>query len=234
MKKSIIAICAAACTIAFTSCGSNSGVLGSIASAALQGQTGTTTTQTTQTTTQQSTGGLGSILGGLTGGSGIGSVISSMLGITTTQITGTWVYQQPAVLFESDNLLTKAGGQLAAQAIEKKLDTYFQKVGISQGKLTMTFDNNGNFTQNVAGKTQTGTYTVDNGNVCLTYASGTQQFIGTTQFDGNNLVIVVDMTKLLNFAKNIASSSNNSTLNTISSVASGVNGMKAGLKFTKQ
>ncbi|MCF0186447.1 MAG: DUF4923 family protein, partial [Bacteroidaceae bacterium] len=60
-----------------------------------------------------------------------------------------------------------------------------------------------------------------------------QQIVGTTQFDGNNLVIVMDVTKLLNFAKTAAASSNNQTLNGISSIANSFSGMKVGLKFKK-
>ena len=213
-----ITACAAACLMTLSSCGGG-----------LSGLANTSATQTTQTT--QSTGGLGSVLGNI---SGIGDIISGVLGITTKDITGTWVYQEPAVLFESDNLLTKAGGKLAANTIASKLDTYFQKVGIAKGKMTMTFDGSGNFTQSIGTKTQSGTYTVENGNVSLVYQGGIKQFVGTTQFDGNNLVVVVDVTKLLDFAKTIASASNNSTLNSISSIASSVSGMKAGLKFTKQ
>lgn len=200
-----------------------------------QMQQGTTYNQGTGTTTGSSTGtgNLGTILGGLGGLQGIGDIISGTLGITTTEIAGTWTYTEPAVLFESDNLLTKAGGQLAAQTIAKKLDTYYQKVGIKPGKMTMTFDNNGNFTQTIGSKTQSGTYTVNNGQVSLTYQGGTKQLVGTTQFSGNNLVIVMDVTKLLDYVKTAAASINNSQLSQISSLANSVSGMKAGLKFTK-
>lgn len=214
MKKTLITTFVLACSLTLNSCGT----LGTMSQ-----------TSSTQQTTQSSND-LSGILGNI---SGIGDILSGVLGITTKNIVGTWVYQQPAVVFESDNLLTKAGGQLAAQNIATKLDAYYQKVGIVPGKVTMTFDESGNFTQTISGKTLSGTYTLTDGTVNLTYQAGVQQIVGTTQFDGNNLLIVVDMTKLLNFAKTISANTNNSTLSGIAALANGVSGMKAGLKFTK-
>ena len=211
MKKAMARAFAARSVFSFTSCG----------------QLGSTSTSSNSLLTQQS-GGLSSLL------TGIGGVLSNSLGVNTTSSVGTWVYQQPAVLFESDNLLAKAGGQIAAQSLADKMDTYCQKAGIKPGKLTMTFDNAGKFTQTIGTKTQSGTYTVSNGTVNLTYSGGTGQIVGTTQFDGSNLVIVVDMTKLLSFAQNLTANSSNSTLSALSSVTKSFNGMKAGLKFSKQ
>ncbi|MCF0202678.1 MAG: DUF4923 family protein, partial [Bacteroidaceae bacterium] len=196
-----------------------SDILGKVGQAIGKNNTSTTTTGTTSGS---------STLGGIT------DIISSALGVTTTSIVGTWEYQEPAVLFTSDNLLAKAGGSVMSSSIEKKLDTYFQKVGVKKGMLTMTFDEQGNFTQSVKGKTIKGTYTVENGNVTLKYLNTAKQFIGTTQLSGNDLVIVVDATKILSFAQTVASSSSNSTLSSISSLTKNIKGMKAGLKLKKQ
>ena len=215
MKKCIFMVSVTISSLMFSSCGTI-------------GQSGTSGIGTSS-----QTGGLSGVLGNLGGLQGIGEVLSGVLGVTTQDIVGTWTYQEPAVLFESDNMLAKAGGQLAAKTVESKLKTDYEKVGIKSGLMTMTFDRSGNFSQTVSGKTQSGTYTVNNGAVNLTYSGGTQQIVGTTQFDGNNLVIVMDVTKLLNFAKTAAASSNNQTLNGISSIANSFSGMKGSLKFKK-
>ncbi|MCF0187065.1 MAG: DUF4923 family protein [Bacteroidaceae bacterium] len=214
--RNYLLVCVASCSIMLSSCGT------------------TGFSQGGANTNTQNSGDLSSIIGNLGGLSGIGDILSSVLGVTTNNIVGTWTYEQPAVLFESDNFLTKAGGQVVAQRISSQIDGYFQKVGITKGKMLMTFDNKGNFTQTVSGKTQSGTYTLNDGSVQLTYQGGVKQFVGTTQFSGNNLVIVVDASKLLNMAQTVSSSSNNSQLSAISSIIKGFSGMKLGLKFVKQ
>ncbi|MCF0178437.1 MAG: DUF4923 family protein [Bacteroidales bacterium] len=236
MKKSYSLYAAAICSIAIlSSCGAvaQSGAATSTTQTTTPTTTSTTTAgQTTQTvqTTKSGQSQTGSIMDVL---SGVGNILTKTLGITTTDIVGTWSYQSPAVLFESDDVLTKAGGQAVAQKMEKTLDTYYQKVGIAPGKMTMTFDKDGNFTQSISGKTMSGTYTLENGNVSLKYSGGMDQIIGTTQFDGNDLVVVVDVSKILSAIKTISGYTNNATIQSLATIANGVSGMKTGFRFTK-
>ena len=53
--------------------------------------------------------------------------------IKEAEVPGTYVYQRPAVEFESENALTDAGGIVAAETVEGKLEPMFAKVGIKPG-----------------------------------------------------------------------------------------------------
>ena len=60
----------------------------------------------------------------------ISKVVNAVTGHTeTVDMTGTWRYTGSAIEFESENLLKKAGGTVAASAAEQKLDEqlYFRK-----------------------------------------------------------------------------------------------------------
>ncbi len=164
---------------------------------------------------------------------GLTSIFQNSKVATADKIVGTWVYKEPAVVFESSSLLKQAGGKLVSTAIENKLNTVFNKYGIKAGKFKMTFDKKGNFTQAIAKKTVTGTYAIEGKNVKLTYSGGIQQIMGTTQIDGNSLLIVMDATKLLKFASAAGAMYNNSMLGTISSYLSGVEGMECGVRLEK-
>lgn len=196
-------------------------------------QTGTQTTKkskksksdSTTTTTQSS--GLGSLISGLT------SIFDSSKTASADKIVGTWTYTEPAVVLSDDNVLKNLGGKVASAAIEKKLQTYFEKAGITKGKMTMTFDKAGNFAQSVGKKTMKGTYTVDGKDVTLTYSGGVKQFVGTTQLDGSKLLIVMDASKLLKYAKTIGSLTGNSTASTLGSLLSGYDGLEVGLTLEK-
>lgn len=192
--------------------------------------------------------GLGSILGGILGaatgssssGSTAGSIISGLTSIfdankqaSASDLAGTWTYTEPAVVFSSENALKNIGGKLASSAIEKKLQTQFSKFGIKKGAMKMTFDKDGNFTQTVAGKTLSGTYAIKKKQVVLSYAGQVQQFIGTTQVDGNDLLIVMDASKLLKYASAISKLTGSSTLSTLGSLLGSMDGMQVGLKLNK-
>ena len=193
--------------------------------------------------TSSSTG-LGSLIGGILGAassnSTTGSIISGLSTIfnankqaTAEDLAGTWKYTEPAVVFTSENALSSIGGKMAAQAIEKQLQSKLEKYGIKKGVMKMTFDKDGNFTQTLAGKTLSGTYTIKNKQVVLSYGGTVKQIVGTTQVDGNDLLIVMDASKLLQYAKLLGTVSGSSTLQAASSLLNSVNGMKVGLKLNK-
>lgn len=179
---------------------------------------------------------LGQVTGAASGNSTLSSltgVISSKLIPTEKQIIGTWAYQEPAVMFTSDNAMKSAAGALASSSIEKKLQTYFAKVGIKKGNLTMTFDENKAFaikkgTKNV----RTGTYSISGSTVTLTFKGKTTPCKITPQLDNGSLVMVMDATSLKNFMSGIASYV--SSLSTITTVLNAYDGMKVGIRLSKQ
>lgn len=204
--------------------------------------------KTTETTKASSENNSGSLLGGIisavagaaTGSgngssvlSGLSTIFNSALGATKDRIVGTWTYTEPAVVFSSNNVLQNIGGKVASSAIEKQLQQQFEKAGIRKGSMKMTFDKNGNFTQTLGGKTMSGTYTVEDTKIVLSYAGGIKQLVGTTQLDGNDLLIVMDASKLLKYANTIGTLTGNTTLKSLGNLLGSYNGMELGMKLNK-
>ena len=204
--------------------------------------------KTTETTKASSENNSGSLLGGIisavagaaTGSgngssvlSGLSTIFNSALGATKDRIVGTWTYTEPAVVFSSNNVLQNIGGKVASSAIEKQLQQQFEKAGIRKGSMKMTFDKDGNFTQTLGGRTLSGTYTVEDTKIVLSYAGGIKQLVGTTQLDGNDLLIVMDASKLLKYANTIGTLTGNTTLKSLGNLLGSYNGMELGMKLNK-
>ena len=166
--------------------------------------------------------------------SSITSFFSGNKVATKDKIIGTWVYEEPAIVLTGDNALENIGGKLAASAAENKLKSKLEGLGLKKGCVTMTFDKEGNFTQTMMGKDLRRTYTIDDKNIELKYGGRVSQIIGTTQLDGNNLLIVMDASKLLKYVNVLGDISQNSTLKTATSLLSNMNGLECGLKLVKQ
>lgn len=177
------------------------------------------------TSSTKNSGSLGSVLG---------NVISSVTGsATTTQanLVGSWSYNEPAVQFESKNLLTKAGGAAAATKVESKLDTFYKMVGIRSGRVNFSFDNNGSVTYTLGSRSYKGTYTFDKQNKTITMTTPTGQSLKAyVTISGNNMSLCFDSTKALNLFANISKGFNS----TISALAGSYDGMKTGFKFTRK
>ena len=84
------------------------------------------------------------------------------------------------------------------------------------------------------GKNLTGTYTVEDKNIVLKYGGKVSQVIGTTQLDGNNLLIVMDASKLLKYVNVLGGITQNSMLETATSLLSSMDGLECGLKLVKE
>lgn len=164
--------------------------------------------------------------------SAITGIISSKLIPTSQQIIGTWTYQEPAVMFTSDNALKNAASSVASKSIETKLQTYLTKVGITKGNMAIKFDADKTFKVLRKGKTiRTGTYTMNDSEVTLTFKGKKTPCKVTPQLDNGTLVIVMDATKLKTFMQNIGS--NVSQLSTIVSLMKSMDGMKVGVRLSK-
>jgi len=183
---------------------------------------------------------LGTVANSTSSGNATGDLISSLTTVFSgskqakaQSIVGTWVYSEPAIVLDSEDLLSKAAYKLAANKLEQKLQSYLTNYGITPGTFTMTFNEDGTFTETLKGKTMSGQWKVVDSKLQLTIAT-IQAVSITTQLDGNNLQFVTDATKLLTMFKSFGANSTNSSLKTISSLLKGAKGMQAGITMKKQ
>ena len=178
---------------------------------------------------------LGSALSSGSLGSVINNVISSD-SITVADVTGEWTYSGPAVSFQSDDLLKKAGGAAVATTIENKLAPYYQRAGIEGMKLT--FDGKGNVTMLLKnGRTVNGTVKQGEkaGQLLFNFSRLGTSYGNLTAYvtKGTDLSIMFDVSKLKGLVSAIAKYSKNSTATTASSLLSEYKGIYAGIKLSK-
>lgn len=165
----------------------------------------------------------------------IEKVVNAVTGNSTVSMEGTWSYTGSAIEFESDNLLQKAGGSVAAGAAESKLNEQLAKIGIKEGQMSFTFNADSTFTSKVGSKSLNGTYSYDASEqkVNLKFAKliGINAKMNCTS---SNMDLLFDADKLLKIVTFLASKSSNSTLKSISSLAGSYDGMMMGFALKKE
>ena len=181
-----------------------------------------------------------SVLNGVLGGgqsedivSGISSIFSSDKQANKNNIIGTWSYTEPAIMFTSDNLLTKLAAKVAANKLEDKLQSYLTQYGVKPGALVLTFNEDGTCTETLNGKTMKGKWQVKDSKLVLTLG-GIKALQITTQIDGKEMMFVTDATKLLKLFKSVGAKSTNKNIQTVTSLMKNVDGMQAGVSLKKQ
>ena len=170
----------------------------------------------------------------------ITNIASMLLGtkaVSAESLQGTWVYSQPSVAFESENVLSSIGGVAASSKIENSLAGLLGKVGFTSGKLELTLnaDSTGYVTTNT-GKKIDFTWSVEETNMTMTFPLTKKTVQMNAKLSAGTLQVALKADKLLTLVSTISekASSVNSTAATINSLVKGVKGLYIGLKFTKK
>ena len=75
---------------------------------------------------------------------GVAKAVVGDKATTSSSIIGTWKYVGPQCQFESENLLAKAGGEVAAKEVEEKMQTVYDRIGMSGCEYTFNEDGTSN------------------------------------------------------------------------------------------
>ena len=188
--------------------------------------------------------GLGGLLGKLTGSgdTNAGSIVSSITdllpgksALSPETIAGNWNYTGSAISFKSDNNpLSNIASTAAQSTIEKKLDGYLQKVGISQGLFGFTFNEDGTMAIKYGSKSFPGTWTLDQQNATLNMkVASLINMKGYVAVKNGKMELLFDATTMMKIIKSLTSVYKNSTLQTINSVLNQYDKMYAGFNLTK-
>ena len=160
----------------------------------------------------------------------ISKVVNAVTGHTeTVDMTGTWRYTGSAIEFESENLLKKAGGTVAASAAEQ-----LAKVGIKEGQLSFTFNADSTFVSTLGKRKLNGTYSYDAGTQMLhlrymkLIPMNAKVNYTTQQMD-----LLFEADKLLKLITFLSSKSSSATLKAISSLADSYDGMMLGYELKR-
>ncbi len=159
--------------------------------------------------------------------------------LSVENLAGTWTYVNPAIQLEGDNALKNVTASVAASEIEKKLDEYCSKVGIEAGAFSYTFNADSTFTSQLKGQTLSGTYSFNAEEKTIELKYGKLSKLNLTTMTAsvvlsdNQLSLLFNVDKLLDFLTNLSSLSDNTTLQAINKLASEYDGMKLGFELEK-
>ena len=200
-------------------------------------------TSTTSSAGSAVAGILGAVLGGNSnssssaGSSIINGILNNVIGSGTFSkqdlCAHTWKYSKPGCAFTSENLLAKAGGEIAANKVEEKLSEYYSKFGFSGSNTYFTFNTDGTFTSKIDGKSWQGNYTFDEKTHAIQLKGLLLSMSGYATKTTNGISLLFDQKKLLNLIKTIGSLKGNSTLSALGTIANNYDGMRVGFEMTK-
>lgn len=212
----------------------------------------TTSTSTSATTNSGYSAGsvvagvLGGLLGGgttagssSTGSSIINGILNNVIGSATFSqadlCAHTWKYSKPGCAFTSENLLAKAGGEIAANKIEEDLSKYYTKFGFSKSNTYFTFKTNGTFAAKIDGKSWSGTYTFDEKTHAIQLKGLLLSMSGFATRTTNGISLLFEQKKLLTLIKTLSklNLTGSTTMSAVSSIVDNYDGVRIGFEMAK-
>lgn len=157
--------------------------------------------------------------------------------ITVRDMAGVWTSNGPAVSFQSENFLKKAGGKAAAAVVENKLAPYYNTLGLNGSVLTVETD--GTFSLKTKMLTLQGDITPIEGKKGVfnfNFSVMGMKLIAVTTFvekTSNTMNIMFDASKLINLLSAVSKVVNIKTLSTITGILNGYDGLCVGLRTEK-
>lgn len=171
-------------------------------------------------------------------GSIVGSILDNVIGSTTFKkadlCAHTWKYKSPGCAFTSENLLAKAGGEIAAKKVEEKLSTYYQKAGFNSSNTYFKFNEDGTFNAKIDGKSWSGTYTFDEKTHAIDLKGRLLLSLnGFATKNTSGISILFESKKLLTIIQTLTALSGNTTLGTIGEISKNYDGIRVGFDLSK-
>ena len=178
----------------------------------------------------------GNILGSILQGGALGNVIISVIGaqtVTAQDLIGAWSYSGPGCAFTSENLLAKAGGEVAATKIREKVLPYYQQIGITSQNTTIAFKEDGTFSANFKGTPLNGKWTYDQSKSRITLSGMLLNLNCYAKRNYNGMAILFEASKLLTVLQTMAALSGNQSIQAVGEVSKSYDGVRLGFDFTK-
>lgn len=210
----------------------------------------TTSTSTTTNSGYSAGSVVAGVLGGLLGGgttTGSSSTGSSIINGFLNNVIGsatfsqadlcahTWKYSKPGCAFTSENLLAKAGGEIAASKVEEDLSKYYSKFGFSKSNTYFTFKTDGTFAAKIDGKSWNGTYTFDEKTHAIQLKGLLLSASGFATRTANGISLLFEQKKLLTLIKTLSklNLTGSTTMSAVSSIVDNYDGVRIGFEMTK-
>lgn len=187
---------------------------------------------------------LGAVLGGNSNSSSAGSsiingILNNVIGSGTFSkqdlCAHTWKYSKPGCAFTSENLLAKAGGEIAASKIEEDLSKYYSKFGFSKSNTYFTFKTDGTFAAKIDGKSWNGTYTFDEKTHAIQLKGLLLSASGFATRTTNGISLLFEQKKLLTLIKTLSklNLTGSTTMSAVSSIVDNYDGVRVGFEMAK-
>lgn len=168
---------------------------------------------------------LGSVLGNVLFGGG--------LGFTSSSLVGNWNYNAPSAAFTTQQTLAKAGGTATTNNMISSLAPTYQNIGINKNNTAFNFGADKTFSAKVNGIPFNGTYTFNEQTGEIALKSGSNTIKGNVTKTNNGMGLMFDAKQMTTMLLNCGKVTNAAAIEAVSKLAKSADGARVGFELTK-
>lgn len=151
------------------------------------------------------------------------------------ELTGTWNFKSTACMFETENLLKKAGGAVVATQVEKKFNEYCTKSGIQKENTQFVFNADSTYTARLGKMKFSGNYSInpETKQISLSYMRGLGKLDATPVVSGKNMKLMFDADGFLKLMKTLSMFTKDNSIEILAAMDDMYDGMLLGFDMNK-
>jgi hypothetical protein len=152
------------------------------------------------------------------------------------ELTGTWDFKSTACMFETENLLKKAGGAVVATQVEKKFNEYCEKTGIQKENTQFVFNTDSTYTARLGKLKFSGDYSInpETKQISLSYMRGLGKLDATPVISGKNMKLMFDADGFLKLMKTLSMFTKDNSIEILAAMADMYDGMLLGFDMNRK
>ncbi|MFA6701357.1 MAG: DUF4923 family protein [Dysgonamonadaceae bacterium] len=151
------------------------------------------------------------------------------------ELTGTWNFKSTACMFETENLLKKAGGAVVATQVEKKFNEYCAKSGIQKENTQFVFNADSTYIARLGKMKFSGNYSInpETKQISLSYMRGLGKLDATPVVSGKNMKLMFDADGFLKLMKTLSMFTKDNSIEILAAMDDMYDGMLLGFDMNK-
>lgn len=155
---------------------------------------------------------------------------------TSKDLTGRWDYHGAACMFETENLLKKAGGAIVANKVAQQFDDYFSKIGIKEGKSSFVFNADSTYSARLGVARLSGKFSInpETKRIAMSYMKGIAKMEATPVKSGDKLKLMFDADGFLRMMKTMSLFTSDNSIEILAAMADMYDGMLLGFDLQKE
>lgn len=167
------------------------------------------------------------------------TTVTETISVTNANLAGAWNYVEPAVSLAGEGALAEAISALAAAQLKTTISNLCSQNGITSGLFTVMFNSGGTFTCAVKTTEISGSYSTNSNASTATLdfsainSISIESMTGDVVLDSSSVTFLFESGAVLSLMEKFSTSSNSETIQAISSLLSGYEGLRLGFKLCR-